>query len=388
MAACLGRTGNPSSLHASGRAARRLVEEARETLAAALGARPSEVVFTGGGTEADNLAVKGLYWAAPQRATRRRRRILASAVEHHAVMDAVLWLAEHEGAVVEWLPVDAVGRVHPETFEAAIARRPGVGRAGHRDVGEQRGRHGAAGRRAGRGRPGVRRAVPLRRRPGLRAAAGRLRRERPGRHDRDRPQDRRPARRRRCSCSAATSTWCRCCTAAGRSATSAPARWTPRPSSGSRPPPRLAAKRQPERAERLAGLRDDLVRRVLEVVPDAVLNGDPPVGRPPAARQRPLLVPRLRGRLAAAAARRPRHRVLDRARPARPACRSPATCCSRWACPRTLARGSLRFSLGHTSTAGRRRRPRRGDRPGRRAGPQGRPERHRVTSTLAEPRDR
>src|SRR3954468_18609249 len=124
MAARLGDVGNPSSLHASGRAARRLVEEARETLAAALGARPSEVLFTGGGTESDNLAVKGLYW---QRRSEDpdRRRILASAVEHHAVMDAVLWLAEHEGAVVEWLPVDSAGRVHPETLETAIAADPG-----------------------------------------------------------------------------------------------------------------------------------------------------------------------------------------------------------------------------------------------------------------------
>ena len=123
MAAHLASVGNPSSLHASGRAARRLVEEARETVAAALGARPSEVLFTGGGTESDNLAVKGLYW---QRRSEdpARHRILASAVEHHAVMDAVLWLAEHEGATVEWLPVDGTGRVHPETLEAAIAADP------------------------------------------------------------------------------------------------------------------------------------------------------------------------------------------------------------------------------------------------------------------------
>ena len=89
MTAHLANAGNPSSLHASGRAARRLVEEARETLAAALGARPSEVLFTGGGTESDNLAVKGLYW---QRRSEDpdRRRVLASAVEHHAVLDAVL----------------------------------------------------------------------------------------------------------------------------------------------------------------------------------------------------------------------------------------------------------------------------------------------------------
>jgi cysteine desulfurase len=123
MTDLLGEVGNPSSLHASGRTARRHVEEARETVAAALGARPSEVLFTGGGTESDNLAVKGLYW---QRRSEEpaRRRILASAVEHHAVMDAVLWLAEHEGATVEWLPVDSAGRVHPEALEAAIASDP------------------------------------------------------------------------------------------------------------------------------------------------------------------------------------------------------------------------------------------------------------------------
>jgi cysteine desulfurase len=123
MTDLLGEVGNPSSLHASGRTARRHVEEARETVAAALGARPSEVLFTGGGTESDNLAVKGLYW---QRRSEdpARRRILASAVEHHAVMDAVLWLAEHEGATVEWLPVDSAGRVSPETLEVAIATDP------------------------------------------------------------------------------------------------------------------------------------------------------------------------------------------------------------------------------------------------------------------------
>jgi cysteine desulfurase len=111
--------GNPSSLHASGRRARRAVEEAREAIALALGARPSEVIFTAGGTESDNLAVKGLYWAR-QGADPRRRRIVASAVEHHAVLDAVEWLVEHEGATVTWLPVDAVGRVHPGELAAAL----------------------------------------------------------------------------------------------------------------------------------------------------------------------------------------------------------------------------------------------------------------------------
>ncbi|WP_267244702.1 cysteine desulfurase family protein [Streptomyces sp. PR69] len=117
-------TGNASALHAAGRRARRTVEEARETLAEALGARPSEVVFTSGGTEADNLAVKGLYWARRD-ADPARTRVLASPVEHHAVLDAVDWLAEHEGANVEYLPVDGYGRVHPEALRESIERNPG-----------------------------------------------------------------------------------------------------------------------------------------------------------------------------------------------------------------------------------------------------------------------
>ncbi|WP_159773277.1 cysteine desulfurase family protein [Streptomyces sp. HM190] len=123
LTAQLSVTGNASSLHASGRRARRTVEEARETLAEALGARPSEVVFTSGGTEADNLAVKGLYWSRRD-ADPARTRVLASPVEHHAVLDAVHWLGEHEGATVEYLPVDTYGRVHPEALREAIARDP------------------------------------------------------------------------------------------------------------------------------------------------------------------------------------------------------------------------------------------------------------------------
>ncbi|MEU2434522.1 cysteine desulfurase family protein [Streptomyces sp. NPDC007861] len=123
MTAQLSVTGNASSLHAAGRRARRTVEEARETLAEALGARPSEVVLTSGGTEADNLAVKGLYWAR-RAADPRRDRVLASPVEHHAVLDAVHWLGEHEGVNVEYLPVDQYGRVHPEALREAIERDP------------------------------------------------------------------------------------------------------------------------------------------------------------------------------------------------------------------------------------------------------------------------
>jgi len=115
--------GNASSLHSSGRRARRVVEEARENVADALGARPSEILFTAGGTESDNLAVKGIYWAR-RAEDPARRRLLVSSVDHHAVLDAAEWLAEHEGAEVTWLAADATGRVRQETVEAAIAANP------------------------------------------------------------------------------------------------------------------------------------------------------------------------------------------------------------------------------------------------------------------------
>src|SRR5712691_1302139 len=112
----LAQLGNPSSLHAAGRRARRVVEESREQLAEVFGARPSEIIFTSGGTEADNLAVKGLYWA------RRdgdplggmRRRVLTTSVEHHAILDSVRWLEEAQGAEAVWLAVGDDGMVRPE----------------------------------------------------------------------------------------------------------------------------------------------------------------------------------------------------------------------------------------------------------------------------------
>src|ERR1700712_1973098 len=119
VTAALAEVGNAPSLHASGRRARRVIEESRESVAAALDARPSEVLFTGGGTESDNLAVKGIYWARRD-ADPRRTVVLASSVEHHAVLDAVAWLASHEGATIEYLPVDTAGRVTPEVFAAAL----------------------------------------------------------------------------------------------------------------------------------------------------------------------------------------------------------------------------------------------------------------------------
>ncbi|MDQ1641741.1 MAG: cysteine desulfurase [Actinomycetota bacterium] len=349
MTARLGLVGNPSSLHAAGRAARRVVEESREALAQAVGARPSEVVFTGGGTEADNLAVKGLYWHRRSESP-GRTRILASAVEHHAVMDSALWLAEHEAAQVEWLPVDRFGRVLPETLEAALAQdadsvalvsvmwannevgtvQPIAALAEiahahgvpiHSDAVQAFGQlpvdfgstdldaMTVTGHKIG-GPLGVG-ALVLRRNVALTPVlhgGGQERDVRSGTLDT-------PA-------------------IAGLAAAA-----------------EVAVKRQPERAEQLAGLRDDLVRRVRAVVPDAVLGGDPD--------------------LSAA------HRLPGNAHFSFPGCEGDALlllldargieCSTGSACsagvpqpshvllamgiPEDLARGSLRFSFGHTSTA-------------------------------------
>ncbi|MBO0832327.1 MAG: cysteine desulfurase [Actinobacteria bacterium] len=119
----LSQLGNASSLHNAGRRARRIVEESRELIAETYGARPSEVVFTSGGTEADNLAVKGLFWARTA-AEPGRRRVLATAIEHHAVLDSVRWLSEHDGADADWLTVQADGALAPATLVEAIERDP------------------------------------------------------------------------------------------------------------------------------------------------------------------------------------------------------------------------------------------------------------------------
>jgi cysteine desulfurase len=119
----LAQLGNASSLHNAGRRARRVVEESRELIAETYGARPSEVVFTSGGTESDNLAVKGLYWAR-RAADPSRRRVLATSVEHHAVLDSAGWLAEQQGAEVVWLPVDHNCVLSPDTLVAAIEQDP------------------------------------------------------------------------------------------------------------------------------------------------------------------------------------------------------------------------------------------------------------------------
>ena len=113
-------TGNASSLHTAGREARRVVEESRERVAEALRVRPSEVVFTSGGTESDNLAVKGTY-AARRAEDPRRDRLVVSGIEHHAVIDPVEHLLAREGARVTFVEPDHEGLVTPAALAAALA---------------------------------------------------------------------------------------------------------------------------------------------------------------------------------------------------------------------------------------------------------------------------
>lgn len=123
MARQMAQLGNASSLHGSGRSARKAVEESRETIAAALGARPSEIVFTSGGTEADNLALKGFAWAR-RAADPRRVRVLTSAVEHHAALDPLHWLGTSAGFEAELLPVDDDGRLDVAAVRRSVERDP------------------------------------------------------------------------------------------------------------------------------------------------------------------------------------------------------------------------------------------------------------------------
>lgn len=111
------RLGNPSAVHADGRRAREVVEEAREQVADAIGARPTDVVFTSGGTEADNLAVKGITWARMEQGA---RHLVVSAVEHEAVLEPARWLAEHEDLHLDVVPPGPDGRVDPERVLATV----------------------------------------------------------------------------------------------------------------------------------------------------------------------------------------------------------------------------------------------------------------------------
>jgi len=108
------RWGNPSSIYAAGREARKGIDEAREKLALAIGATPEEIVFTGGGTEADNLAITGAAWGSE-----KRKHILLPKLEHHAVLDTCEWLAKI-GFDVEFIPVDATGLVSPDDVASRL----------------------------------------------------------------------------------------------------------------------------------------------------------------------------------------------------------------------------------------------------------------------------
>ena len=115
--------GNASSLHASGRRARRVVEESRETIAQALNCRPGEVVFTSGGTESDNLALKGIHWSRTA-VLGGRPRLVSSAIEHHAVLDPLDWLQDGDEAEVRLLGVDSTGRIDLQELRALVSGVP------------------------------------------------------------------------------------------------------------------------------------------------------------------------------------------------------------------------------------------------------------------------
>jgi cysteine desulfurase len=117
MTSSLSKIGNPSSLHTQGRATRKDVEDAREVIAKAVGALPSEIIFTGSGTEADNAAIKGLFWRSGKKV------IVISAVEHHAVLDPARWLVEHEGAELIEIPVTKTGLIDLGFLKDLIAKR-------------------------------------------------------------------------------------------------------------------------------------------------------------------------------------------------------------------------------------------------------------------------
>jgi cysteine desulfurase len=117
MNASLRKLGNPSSLHSDGRSARKDVEDAREKIARVVDCLPSEVIFTGSGTEANNAAIKGLFWHS------QNKVIVVSSIEHHAVLDPAHWLADHEGAELIELPVHADGVIDLDFLERLVAQR-------------------------------------------------------------------------------------------------------------------------------------------------------------------------------------------------------------------------------------------------------------------------
>lgn len=121
MSSALAQVGNPSSLHADGRAARRGVEDARDQIAANLGCQASEIIFTGSGTEANNIAIKGLYWY--RNSDRKRPVVVTSSVEHQAILEPAQWLATHEGAELILIPVGSNGVVSLDFLKELVKER-------------------------------------------------------------------------------------------------------------------------------------------------------------------------------------------------------------------------------------------------------------------------
>ena len=117
MNTSLRKLGNPSSLHTEGRSTRKDVEDAREKIAKAVDSLASEIIFTGSGTEADNAAIKGLFWNS------EKKVILVSQIEHHAVLDPAHWLVEHEGAELIEIPVDSSGVIDLDFLRSVVAER-------------------------------------------------------------------------------------------------------------------------------------------------------------------------------------------------------------------------------------------------------------------------
>jgi cysteine desulfurase len=117
MTDALTKVGNPSSLHTEGRSTRKDVEDARDLVAKAVGCLASEVIFTGSGTEADNAAIKGLFWKSG------KKIIVISAIEHHAVLDPARWLVEHEGAELIEIPVTKSGVLDLDYLKGLVTKR-------------------------------------------------------------------------------------------------------------------------------------------------------------------------------------------------------------------------------------------------------------------------
>src|SRR5580658_9566571 len=342
----LAQLGNPSSLHNAGRRARRVVEESREQLAEVFGARASEVIFTSGGTEADNLAVKGLFWAR-RAADGRRSRVLTTAVEHHAVFDSVRWLCEAQGARADWLAVDSLGLLAADVLRAALAADSGSAAVvsvmwANNEVGAVQPVASLAAVAREYGVPFHTDAVQ---------AAAQL-----------------PVDFAASGADALTVTAHKLGGPVGVGALILGRGVGPVPvlhgggqerdiRSGTLDTPAIrafavaaavCAKRRAEEAERVAALRDDLVRQVLAAVPDAVLNGPPPgPGRLPGNAH--FSFPGCEG-----------DALLMLLDANGIACSTGSACTAGVAEPSHVllamgaddsrARGSLRFSLGHTST--------------------------------------